>query len=83
MGWPVGTMVMLVVDYGPDESPPAGAYGEVIAPLDSEGDYEVLFPHYLCPVPPGEWWFIPAEGLIRIGDKPASATTRKEECLHN
>lgn len=72
MSWPIGTLVLLVFDDCPLESPPVGAYGEVVSALDDDGDYEVLFPHHPCPVPPGEWWFIPASWLVRVGDKAAA-----------
>lgn len=50
--------------------PPIGAVGEIVALVDMDGDYEVDFHDYPCPVPPGETWFIPYGWLIPLNGKP-------------
>ena len=62
----VGQMVMLISC--DNFMPPLGACGEIVGALDSCGDHEVLFPHFLCPVPPGVTWEIPEVWLMPLND---------------
>lgn len=69
-----GTLVILIATDG--FMPPLGAYGEIVAWDD--GDYEVLFPHYPCPVPPGITWYAAPYMLLPVGDKPRVTATMDE-----
>ena len=40
--------------------PPIGAEGVIVSEVDDEGDHEVRFDRYACPVPPGITWWVPA-----------------------
>lgn len=64
----VGQLVMLVGQDG--LMPPLGSCGCIVGPLDEVGDHEVLFPRYLCPVPPGFTWEVPARMLIPLTPPP-------------
>ncbi|TDV06045.1 hypothetical protein C7408_12426 [Paraburkholderia caballeronis] len=63
----VGTVVILIGTDG--YMPPIGSYGEIVEPLDMDGDYGVLFPLHPCQNPPGiHWyargtWLLPVSGL--------------------
>lgn len=57
-------MVILIASDGC--MPPLGAYGEIVAGPDPDGDYEVLFPHYPCPAGPEVTWFAPPAWLLPI-----------------
>jgi len=54
----VGQRVLLI---GPVDAwavapkPPIGSVGEITEPMDSDGDYFILFPEYPCPVGEPEW----------------------------
>ena len=62
----IGQLVMLI---GCDDfMPPLGAIGEIVGELDSYGDYEVLFPKYPCPVPPGITWETKKQWLMPLND---------------
>lgn len=63
----IGQLVMLIGTDG--FMPPLGSVGEIIGPLDEDGDYEVLFPNCRCPVPPGEW-FVQTRFLMPINEDP-------------
>lgn len=68
----VGQLVMLIGTDG--YMPPLGAVGEVVEPMDEDGDLGVLFPLHPCPNPPGIHWYAPPSWLMPIG----SATGRIE-----
>lgn len=73
----IGQLVMLV---GTDKyMPPLGSVGEIVGPLDDQGDYEVLFYHHPCPVPPGITWETQAHWLIPLDDDSRFEVTEKEE----
>lgn len=73
----IGQLVMLVGTDG--YMPPLGAIGEIVGPLDEDGDYEVLFPQHLCPVPPGVTWAAQAHWLMPID--PPSKMKNEEKHL--
>lgn len=66
----VGQIVLLIGTDG--YMPPVGSVGEIVEPLDEQGDYAVLFDECPCPVPPGPWWYIPAMWLIPLDDEAQS-----------
>jgi len=75
----VGQLVMLI---GADGCmPPLGAVGEIVGPLDDEGDYEVLFPRHPCPVPPGVSWFAQANWLMPLDDGEKPEMLEREHAL--
>lgn len=68
----IGQLVMLI---GTDAfMPPLGAIGEIVGPLDDDGDYEVLFKKHPCPVGAEITWFAQARWLMPINDSPPVVT---------
>ena len=57
--WAMGSPVKLVSHYPDDYMPPIGAVGTIVAPVDDEGDLDVLFLGHPCPNPPGTFWCVP------------------------
>lgn len=72
-----GQLVMLVGSDG--FMPPFGSVGEVLA-FDGE-DYDVEFPGYPCPNPPGTFWCAPPSWLMPIEPPAVNAESgRRELC---
>jgi hypothetical protein len=46
--------------------PPFGALGQIVEPMDEDGDYGVLFFAHPCPNPPGIHWYAPPSWLMPI-----------------
>lgn len=68
----VGQRVMLIANHAlTDLEPPRiGSIGEIVGPLDDDGDYMVSFPDHPCTVGEPEW-FVFASYLIPIDEPPA------------
>jgi hypothetical protein len=66
----IGQLVMLVGSEG--NMPPFGAYGEIIG--YEHGDYEVLFPKYPCPNPPGITWLAAPNWLMPVNPDDSSVS---------
>jgi hypothetical protein len=77
----VGTLVMLVGSDG--YMPPFGSIGEIVEPLDSDGDYGVLFPKHPCPARglggayEPQWYAKPSWLMPIDGGLPAIADERE------
>ncbi len=73
----IGQVVMLIGTDG--YMPPMGAVGCIVSPIDEDGDYEVHFELYPCPVPPDVTWFAHSSWLIPL----SGVTTRceNEHCV--
>lgn len=81
----VGQCVMLIAQW--DEPgctiPPIGAVGEIVEPMDCEGDYYVLFPDHPCLFDREAEWFTPHWALIPIDDpgEKRSGSIERSVCL--
>lgn len=76
MSLKLGQVVMLI---GKDDfMPPIGAIGEVIKTVDSDGDCEVMFEQYPCPVESPEW-VVPQVWLIPIQPNQKTVTPKLAE----
>jgi len=74
-----GQLVMLVGTDG--FMPPLGAEGEIVG-FDGEY-YEVLFPKYPCPNPPGEWWLAPPTWLMPLNGPKWQDIVATERAAHD
>lgn len=81
--WAVGAPVKLVSHYPDDYMPPIGYVGTIISPMDSDGDFDVLFPGCPCPNPPGTFWCVPkrqlAPAVLVDGERVVRVTIEWEE----
>jgi hypothetical protein len=76
----VGQLVMLMAH--DDYLPPIGAIGEIVGPLDADGDYEVMFPKHPCPVESPEWYvrecfLAPVRGIPEAREERATDTAKR------
>lgn len=77
----VGQKVMLIAPWPSDlKLPPLGALGEITEPMDSDGDYFVLFPDWPCPYGEADW-YAPHWALIPIDDGERAQTMSDERML--
>jgi hypothetical protein len=73
-----GQLVLLIGTDG--YTPPLGSIGEVVAMCPSgDGDIDVHFPGYPCPVPPDESWCCAPSWLVPLDPKQME---QREECAH-